>query len=53
MLRQAGAVNADEATRLLMAGLDGLLLHRITVDPDAALERPMRALVRACLELSG
>ncbi|SEB36310.1 regulatory protein, tetR family [Paramicrobacterium humi] len=53
VLRQAGAVNADEATRLLMAGLDGLLLHRITVDPDAALERPMRALVRACLELSG
>jgi hypothetical protein len=47
-----GIADPEPATRALMALGDGLLLHRLTVDPDLelrpAIERAVRALAASC-----
>lgn len=47
LLADAGATDPDGATRALMAGLDGLVLHRLTVDPDAPIGPTVARLVTA------
>lgn len=50
LLRQAGAQDADEAARTLLACGNGLLFHRLTVDPDAEIRPAVARCVRACLD---
>jgi DNA-binding transcriptional regulator YbjK len=38
ILRELGGPSAERHTAFLMATADGLLLHRVTVDPDASIE---------------
>jgi len=39
----------EEAARAIMACAEGLILHRLTVDPDAAIEPAITRVVRGCL----
>lgn len=48
-LVRIGGPDAAAGTRMLMAACDGLLLHRITVDPDAPTEDAIRRAVDAAL----
>jgi DNA-binding transcriptional regulator YbjK len=50
LLAHVGAHSPDEAARTLMAAGDGLLLHRVTVDPDAEIRPVVERAVRACLD---
>ncbi len=50
LLRQAGTQDADEAARTLLACGNGLLFHRLTVDPDAEIRPAVARCVRACLD---
>ncbi|NLG63212.1 MAG: TetR family transcriptional regulator [Candidatus Cloacimonetes bacterium] len=49
LLARVGARAPEEAVRTLMAAADGLVLHRVTVDPDAAVRPVIERTVRACL----
>ncbi|MDQ1596887.1 MAG: hypothetical protein QOI70_311 [Microbacteriaceae bacterium] len=50
MLTHLGAADPVSATRALMACGEGLVLHRITVDPDADPRPAVAMVVRGCLE---
>lgn len=50
LLARVGARSPEDATRTLMAAADGLVLHRVTVDPDAEIRPVIARAVRACLE---
>lgn len=50
LLAQVGARAPAEASRSLMAAADGLVLHRVTVDPDAAIRPVIERAVRASLD---
>ncbi|WP_461473302.1 TetR/AcrR family transcriptional regulator [Microbacterium sp. HJ5] len=50
LLARVGARSPDEAVRALMAAGDGLILHRVTVDPDAEIRPVVERAVRACLD---
>lgn len=49
ILRNLGGEAAAEHTTFLMATADGLIFHRITVDPDAPIERVIPRAVDAVL----
>lgn len=49
LLMSIGAPSPSEAVRTLMAAGDGLVLHRLTVDPDAEIRPVVERAVRACL----
>ena len=50
LLADIGAAHPAEAARTLMATGDGLVLHRLTVDPDAEILPVIERAVRACLD---
>lgn len=50
LLARVGARSPDQAVRMLMAAGDGLVLHRVTVDPDAAIRPIIERAVRASLD---
>lgn len=50
LLAQVGAKHPDEAARTLLACGNGLLFHRLTVEPDAEIRPVIERCVRACLE---
>lgn len=50
LLASLGADDPDAAVRTLMATLDGLILHRVTVDPDAPVHPTIDRVLRACLD---
>jgi len=49
-LARIGARAPQEAVRALMAAGEGLVLHRVTVDPDAEIRPVVQRAVRACLD---
>lgn len=49
LLAAVGAPSPAAAVRTLMAAADGLVLHRVTVDPDAAIRPVVERVVRSCL----
>lgn len=49
LLAAIGAPSPDDAARGLMAAADGLVLHRVTVDPQAPIRPVIERAVRACL----
>lgn len=49
LLARIGARHPDEAVRTLMAAADGLVLHRVTVDPDAPVQPLIARAVAACM----
>lgn len=49
LLTSLGAADPDVAVRTFMATLDGLILHRITVDPSAPVRAAIDLVLRACL----
>lgn len=50
LLERVGARSPAEAARTLMAAGDGIVLHRVTVDPDADIRPVIERAVRACLD---
>lgn len=50
LLRDAGARHPDEAARTLLAAGNGLVFHRLTVDPDAEIRPVIERVVRACMQ---
>ncbi len=50
LLARIGARSPEEAARALMAAGDGLVLHRVTVDPDAEIRPVVERAVRAALD---
>lgn len=50
LLTGIGARSPREAARALMATGDGLILHRVTVDPDAEIRPVVERAVRAALD---
>ena len=50
LLAGIGAPSPAAAARTLMAAADGLVLHRMTVDPDAEIRPVIDRVVRACLD---
>ena len=50
LLAGIGAVHPAEAARSLMAAGDGLVFHRLTVDPDADVHAVVERAVRACMD---
>lgn len=50
LLARVGAHSPDDAVKTLMATADGLMLHRVTVDPDAEIRPVIERAVRACLD---
>ena len=50
LLAGIGATRPAEAARTLMATGDGLVFHRLTVDPDAEVRPVVERAVRACLD---
>lgn len=50
LLARVGARSPGDAVRALMATGDGLVLHRVTVDPDAEIRPVIERAVRACME---
>ena len=50
LLVRIGGRSPVEAVRMLMATADGLILHRVTVDPEAAIRPVVERAVRACLD---
>ncbi len=49
LLAHIGAPDPSEAVRSVMATGDGLILHRLTVDPEAEIRPVVERAVRACL----
>jgi DNA-binding transcriptional regulator YbjK len=49
MLAQVGAKHPQEAARTMLACANGLLFHRLTVEPDAEIRPVIERCVRACL----
>lgn len=49
LLVSLGARDPDAAVRTFMATLDGLILHRITVDAEAPVSAAIDLVLRACL----
>lgn len=49
-LESLGAKHPDAAVQAFMAFGDGLVLHRLTVDPDAAVRPSVAIAIRGCLE---
>jgi DNA-binding transcriptional regulator YbjK len=49
LLARVGAPAPAEAVRTVMAASDGLMLHRLTVDPEADIRPVIERAVRACL----
>lgn len=49
ILHRIGGETAAARTTLIMAACDGLMLHRLTVDPDASVPDVVRAAVAAAL----
>ena len=50
LLAQIGAKHPEEAARTLLACGNGLLFHRLTVEPGAEIRPVIERCVRACLE---
>ena len=50
LLAGIGAAHPAEAARTLMAAGDGLVFHRLTVDPDADVRPVVQRAVRACMD---
>lgn len=50
LLTGVGAAQPTEAVRSIMATLEGLVLHRLTVDPGAPVRPIVERIVRACLD---
>jgi len=50
LLNQIGARQPEQAARTLLACGNGLLFHRLTVDPDAEIRPIVERCVRACLD---
>ncbi len=50
LLERVGAHSPDEAARALMAASEGIVLHRVTVDPDADIRPVIARAVRASLD---
>jgi DNA-binding transcriptional regulator YbjK len=50
LLARIGARSPEDSVRALMAAGDGLVLHRLTVDPDAEIRPTIERVVRACME---
>lgn len=50
LLERVGARSPEEAARALMAAADGLVLHRVTVDPDAEIRPVVERAVRSALD---
>lgn len=49
LLAGVGAARPDDAVRALTAASEGLVLHRLTVDPEAPVRPIVERIVRACL----
>lgn len=49
ILQELGGAAAAQRTRLVMAAADGLMLHRVTVDPDAPIDVVIGPAVDAAL----
>ncbi|WP_231554514.1 TetR/AcrR family transcriptional regulator [Arthrobacter sp. L77] len=50
LLAGVGAARPTDAVRALMAASEGLVLHRLTVDPTAPVRPVVERIVRACLD---
>ena len=50
LLTQVGARHPEQAARTLLACANGLLFHRLTVEPDAEIRPVVERCVRACLD---
>jgi len=50
ILTGIGAARPADAARALMAASEGLVLHRVTVDPGAPVRPVVERIVRACLD---
>ena len=50
LLEGIGAAHPAEAARTLMAAGEGLVFHRLTVDPDAEVRPVVERAVRACMD---
>lgn len=50
LLRDVGARHPEEAARTLLASGNGLVFHRLTVDPGAAIRPVIERAVRACID---
>ena len=50
LLARIGAPAPSDAARTVMAAGDGLVLHRVTVDPDAEIRPVIERAVRACMD---
>ena len=50
LLARVGARSPTDAVKSLMAAADGLMLHRVTIDPDAEIRPIIERAVRACME---
>lgn len=50
LLAGVGAARPADAVRALMAASEGLVLHRLTVDPTAPVRPVVERIVRACLD---
>lgn len=50
ILARVGAKAPVDAARTLMAACEGLNLHRVTVDPEAAVRPVVERAVRACID---
>lgn len=50
LLRDVGARHADESARTLLACGNGLVFHRLTVDPGAEIRPVIERAVRACMD---
>jgi len=50
LLAGIGATHPAEAARTLMATGEGLVLHRLTIDPDAEIRPVIERAVRACID---
>jgi DNA-binding transcriptional regulator YbjK len=50
LLAGIGAAHPAEAARTIMATGDGLLFHRLTIDPDADVRPVIERAVRACMD---
>lgn len=50
LLAGVGAARPADAVRALMAASEGLVLHRLTVDPDAPVRPVVERIVRSCLD---
>ena len=50
LLAGIGAASPAAAARTLMAASEGLVLHRLTIDPDAEIRPVIERTVRACMD---